>query len=940
MRLFCRPGALRRLSAVFCCAAAGAFLLPAGSAVADDVDITADTTTGVDLDTFSGTTVKVFSGVTVSNTNVAVPAISATAQPWILTNEGTISQSVFGNAVDFAMGGTVTNSGSIDGFNGIWLTNGPGTVTNLAGATIHGEAGAIVCPFSGINPCGYFLTVDNYGDITSDGADTIATSGGAIVTNYAGGLIQSDGSNAVSILFGTTRKVENSGVIRSTAAFAAGISIDPGTVINHAGGEIYGPFNAIWAHSGGPTSVTNDGLLEATEADFAFGVPGSAVELDAGGTVTNTGTIRSSSTNSTDAAIYSAGPTTVTNSGTIASLTGGKAIQFDSTDMHTLNLDTGSVLGGNVVGGSGTDALVLMGEGSEDIGKFLSFETLTMQGDAWSLTGSGGFASSTTIESGRLAVNGTLTTSALTVDPGATLAGTGSIVGAVTADGTVAPGNSIGTISTGSIVFNSGSTYEVEVAANGTSDLTDVSGTATINGGTVSVLTLDPFTAYTDGQQWVIIDTTGGVGGAGFDSVTDDSAFLDFGITYDALQVLLTLSKVADFTSTAETYNQRQTAGALQQLDQTSGSDALAVFNTISMLSAPQSRVAYDAASGELHASLQHALLDVSDLFLSTIARRGGLLAASGSEGGGADGPASLAYMGSPYDALALAGATPTERLAAWIAPMGEAGDVDGDGNAARLKEHVIGIAAGLDWSDRWLDGSFVAGLAAGYTNAEADVTARRSSADFDSGHAGAYAAWDNERLRLAAAAAYAFHAIDTTRRIVFPGVDRTAMADFDGHTLGLHGEGSYRLPLDGFSIAPLATADALFGWRGSGTESGAGALNLTVASEEIQRFTTGLGLGLGRDWTVGPSSVSTELRLLWEHAFGDDTPSQNLTLAGAPGAPFNVRGPERARDWLGVGAGVGIAMGDAATLTARYDGALSAQGSLHQGHLSLGYRF
>ena len=40
-----------------------------------------------------------------------------------------------------------------------------------------------------------------------------------------------------------------------------------------------------------------------------------------------------------------------------------------------------------VQGGTGNDGLVLMGTGAEAISKFLSFQTLSMQGTSWNLTG-------------------------------------------------------------------------------------------------------------------------------------------------------------------------------------------------------------------------------------------------------------------------------------------------------------------------------------------------------------------------------------------------------------------------------------------------------------------------------------------------------------------------------------------------------------------------
>ena len=72
--------------------------------------------------------------------------------------------------------------------------------------------------------------------------------------------------------------------------------------------------------------ITNNGYVEASLAQGG----GSAIEVDGGGTVVNTGTIKSftSNGNTTDAGISFRGAGSVTNSGTIESTTGGKAIKF------------------------------------------------------------------------------------------------------------------------------------------------------------------------------------------------------------------------------------------------------------------------------------------------------------------------------------------------------------------------------------------------------------------------------------------------------------------------------------------------------------------------------------------------------------------------------------------------------------------------------------
>src|SRR5436190_527356 len=77
-------------------ALAGAALVGlAWTARAEDVNINANVTTGVNLDTFVGTTARVFPGITVTNTGtligVTFPGIFASTQAWTLNNDGTIN---------------------------------------------------------------------------------------------------------------------------------------------------------------------------------------------------------------------------------------------------------------------------------------------------------------------------------------------------------------------------------------------------------------------------------------------------------------------------------------------------------------------------------------------------------------------------------------------------------------------------------------------------------------------------------------------------------------------------------------------------------------------------------------------------------------------------------------------------------------------------------
>jgi autotransporter-associated beta strand protein len=91
----------------------------------------------------------------------------------------------------------------------------------------------------------------------------------------------------------------------------------------------------------------------------------------------------------------------------------------------------------------------------------------------------------TTVLGGMLVVNGSITGSATTVQSGATLSGSGSLAAlTVASGGNLAPGNSPGTLNTGTFDLQSGAHFKLELgglAAN-QSDRVNVTGTVNLAG--------------------------------------------------------------------------------------------------------------------------------------------------------------------------------------------------------------------------------------------------------------------------------------------------------------------------------------------------------------------------------------------------------------------------------------------------------------------------
>ncbi|MCO5156373.1 MAG: autotransporter domain-containing protein [Aquamicrobium sp.] len=569
------------------------------------------------------------------------------------------------------------------------------------------------------------------------------------------------------------------------------------------------------------------------------------------------------------------------------------------------------------------------------------------------LTGvSSGLAGQVAVTGGnlRLASGASLGSALLTVGADGTLSGLGTIAGHVSINGTVSPGNSIGTLTVvGNATFNAGSIFIVEIEAPDQADLLSVTGTATIDGGTVQVGKLSDEASYQGGQSYRIIEAGTVVRNGGFTFANPFlflSSELDYGATY--VDIVLTAGGAGqDFTSVALTDNQRQAATALNGFEQSG--DALAVYNALLLMTdADEARRAFDLASGEIHASGQHVVDQSTGLFSRTLLGQASVGGFGGGMAGGQVFTAPLGYGPSASAAPGIAAiddattsAYASGRVAqAWLAPLGGRGTVDVDGNAAKLDWWSLGVAGGYEGAVDVASGSAFVGFGLGYIRSHGSVDALLSSLDADGLHIGAYGGWSDGPWSLAGSLAYAASRVSTERHIVFGGIDRTAKASYWNHTVGFSGEAAYGFDIGGgTTVSPLATLDA--GWSGNSgfTETGAGALNLTAGSQSRTRLDTGLGVALSHTFLTESGKVTLEGRALWEHAFSDERPSQNHAFAGSLTA-FTVNGPDAGRDRFRVGAGLSFDAADNVSVRARYDGAFSGKQQNHTASVELNVKF
>ncbi|PZQ21214.1 MAG: hypothetical protein DI569_12780 [Sphingopyxis macrogoltabida] len=261
------------------------------------------------------------------DTNSFVGTIIDTA----ITNSGTITGEN-DDGIRLAGGGTVTNSGTIQGLaqNAFGGTDGvsifahndqdlatySGTLINLAGGVISGQrAGAAISSGGSVTNAGtitgagqgVFIQGSAIDGVLRDGQfATLINSGTITGTGNLGGT----GQGGFAVSFGSNLEsatLENSGTIRSS--FAEGVSQGSRgalTITNLAGGLIEGGTSGIYGGSSGTMTIVNAGMIRGngTYDGFAAAPDAGITIATAGSSVTNSGSIYGSGAGITTAYLF------------------------------------------------------------------------------------------------------------------------------------------------------------------------------------------------------------------------------------------------------------------------------------------------------------------------------------------------------------------------------------------------------------------------------------------------------------------------------------------------------------------------------------------------------------------------------------------------------------------------------------------------------------
>ncbi|EGL4350674.1 autotransporter outer membrane beta-barrel domain-containing protein [Salmonella enterica] len=515
------------------------------------------------------------------------------------------------------------------------------------------------------------------------------------------------------------------------------------------------------------------------------------------------------------------------------------------------------------------------------------------------MTGTNTYAGPTRVNQGQLTINGSVT-SDVSVQGSGIVGGSGT-VGSITAHrgGTVAPGNSTGTLNVvGNVNFEPGSRYAVEVGSNGQSDRIQSNGAATIGGGEVVVTLENRKNLLTQseirslsGQKYTILSAQQGVSGQ-FDMVVPNYLFLGTGLIYQLNGVSLNVGRNdTSFTSVAQTPNERAVATAV---------DALTMGNPVyeSILhsrTVSEARQAFRQLSGQIHADIASALVNSSRYLRETL--NGRLRQAEG---------------------LASSSAIRADEGGVWAHLLGAWDHATGNASATGYQASTYGVLAGMDSAvDNWRLGG-----ATGYTRTSLSG-GYSSKANSDNYHLAVYGDRQFGTLGLRGGVSYTWHRIDTGRSVNYSMQSGYDTAKYSARTGQLFAEAGYSVKADWLNLEPFVNL-AYVHFGNNGIEEIGGAEALRGDKQHTNATVSTLGLRADTGWQVNPgTTVALRSEMGWQHQYDNLVRGARLHFTDG-NVQFRVNSVPVSRDGMVLKAGAEATVNENIRLSLGYSGMLS----------------
>ena len=515
------------------------------------------------------------------------------------------------------------------------------------------------------------------------------------------------------------------------------------------------------------------------------------------------------------------------------------------------------------------------------------------------------------IQSGAIVINGNLLANSVRIQNTASLSGNGTVFSPVIVSGTIAPGNSVGRLTVGSLQLTDTSQTLIEVASQQSNDLIVVKGEAALGGRLVVSQAGGHKLSY--GDSHIVIVSTARIKGA-FDSISLPSGFR--GRFLNSGQVGSILVAPDSYTRLAATPNQRSAGRALDTYIPATKGDRASVSLALDQLTSADYPIAFEQTSPAIYATLPMALVEQAYNQSQQLSQR----LALAKNGVGAPRYIGLSAAELRYDRDGKSVADPKTVLPtpqeiaranwkSWAMATGQFSKTKDLPGIPSNRNNAGGFLAGLDYN--WSK-DFITGLFAGYQYSQASFQGGGSSKG-NGLYFGLYSAYANEGgFHADAIIGSGYTRFQTRRSVSFGTINRTAYAD--------PGAGLFNASLNfgkdwragNFVMGPLAGLQYTYASTTPLTEQGAQSLDLAVDSIATNSLRSSLGARAFYVWSIGKDfKLLPEIRALWIHEFLAQPLSASSSLDGGRGASMGYETASLYQNSLFAGAGLGFRFGE-----------------------------
>ena len=248
------------------------------------------------------------------------------------------------------------------------------------------------------------------------------------------------------------------------------------------------------------------------------------------------------------------------------------------------------------------------------------------------------------------------------------------------------------------------------------------------------------------------------------------------------------------------------------------------------------------------------------------------------------------------------------------------------------------GTAIGFD---RMVTDTFVLGISGAYAYGQVNSSVNNSNTGINSAQGAIYAGWEDPYLNnfIDATGSFAWNWYNGQRDISIGSINRTADASYDGQQYGIYLEGGHKIYFTDnalvpqLQLTPLASVQYTHLSINSYTETNAGSMDLSVASQSYNVLESGLGVSLANPIQFNWGIFTPEVHVKWLHDYINDNVVITSSFTGGSGGSFTSTGSKPTKDGANVGGKLSFDLNGDISLIAEADmelkqGFLGAYGS------------